>query len=63
MNAFAGNGLEYHGGAHSPQALPEPAPQQQAGLRNWMHAAGATTIVVVLQLLLRVMLTLRKWNY
>lgn len=63
MSAFASNGLGSQSGARSPRALGLDAPPLEASLRNWMHAAGATTIVVVLQLVLRAMLTLRQWNY
>lgn len=63
MSAIATNGLGSHSDTQSPHALGLGAPPQEAGLRNWMHAAGATTIVVVLQLALRAMLMLRKWNY
>lgn len=63
MSAFASNGFGSHGGTQAPQALQAVAPPQETTLRNWMHAAGATTIVVILQLALRAMLMLRKWNY
>ncbi len=63
MSAIATNGLGSQGGTQAPHALGLGAPPQKASLRNWMHAAGATTIVVVLQLALRAMLMLRKWNY
>ncbi|MGH9708297.1 MAG: hypothetical protein ACRD5R_16200 [Candidatus Acidiferrales bacterium] len=63
MSAFASNGLGSHGGTQAPHALEAAAPPQDASLRNWVHVAGATTIVVVLQLLLRAMLMLRRWNY
>ncbi|MGH7837409.1 MAG: hypothetical protein ACREQC_06235 [Candidatus Binataceae bacterium] len=63
MSALVNDGLGCYCGAEAPQdsqAAPSP---QEATLRNWMHAAGATTIVVVLQLMLRAMLMLRRWNY
>lgn len=63
MSAFASNGLGSHGGTQAPHAIESAARPREATLRNWMHAASATAIVVVLQLALRAMLMLRKWNY
>lgn len=63
MSALANDGLGCHGGTQVPQGLHAAPSPHEASLRNWMHAAGATTIVVVLQLALRAMLTLRRWNY
>ncbi|MGH9700850.1 MAG: hypothetical protein ACRD5R_17410 [Candidatus Acidiferrales bacterium] len=63
MSAIANHGLGCHCGGEAPHVSQAVASGQEASLRNWMHAAGATTIVVVLQLLLRAMLMLRRWNY